>query len=100
MITCFFCTVAVSYFEFSKQACKNFQELPQFVNEDLSSSRAIYSGTYKTMFCRIRMEDAMLKGQSIYGAEDQSYPGEDGEDDGKETESSDEEALIRLETGN
>lgn len=75
-------------------------ELPQFVNEDLSSSRAIYSRTYKTMFCRIRMEDAMLKGQSIYGAEDQSYPGEDGEDDGKETESSDEEALIRLETGN
>lgn len=52
------------------------------------------------MFSRIRLEDAMLKGQSIYGAEDQSYPGEDGEDDGKETESSDEEALIRLETGN
>ncbi|RMX58014.1 hypothetical protein pdam_00020415, partial [Pocillopora damicornis] len=75
-------------------------ELPQFVNEDLSSSRAIYSCTYKTMFSRIRLEDAMLKGQSIYGAEDQSYPGEDGEDDGKETESSDEEALIRLETGN
>lgn len=42
----------------------------------------------------------MLKGQSIYGAEDPSYAGEDGEDDGQETESSDEEALIRLETGN
>ena len=42
----------------------------------------------------------MLKGQSIYATEDQPYPGRDGEDDGEETESSDEEALIKLETGN
>lgn len=43
----------------------------------------------------------MHKGQSIYGTEDQAYPGADGEDDEEEeTESSDEEAFVRLENGN
>ncbi|KAJ7377926.1 dense core granule exocytosis [Desmophyllum pertusum] len=74
-------------------------ELPQFVSEDLSSSRVIYCRTYNTVFSRLRVEDAMHKGQSIYATEDQPYPGSDGEDD-EETESSDEEAFVKLETGN
>jgi len=75
-------------------------ELPQFVSEDLSSSRAIYCRTYNTVFSRLRVEDAMHKGQSIYATEDQTYPGADGEDDDEETESSDEEAFVRVENGN
>ena len=55
------------------------------------------------MFSRLRVEDAMHKGQSIYPTEDQTYPGadgDDGDDDDEETESSDEEAFVRLENGN
>lgn len=74
-------------------------ELPQFVSEDLSSSRAIYCRTYKTVFSRLRVEDAMHKGESIYATDDQNYPGTDGEDDDEETESSDEEAFVILENG-
>lgn len=75
-------------------------EIPQFVSEDLSSSQAIYCRTYKTVFSRLRVEDAMHKGQSIYATEDQTYPGAEGDDDDEETESSDEEAFVRLENGN
>ena len=42
----------------------------------------------------------MHKGQSIYPTEDQTYPGADHDDEGEETESSDEEAFVRLENGN
>ena len=52
------------------------------------------------MFSRLRVEDAMHKGQSIYATEDQTYPGADGDEDDEETESSDEEAFVRLENGN
>lgn len=49
------------------------------------------------MFSRLRMEDAMHKGQSIYNIEEQPYPGGDRDDEDEETESSDEEAFIKLE---
>lgn len=72
-------------------------ELPQFVTDDQLPSRTIYSATYNTMFSRLRMEDAMHKGQSIYDIEEQPYPGGDRDDEDEETESSDEEAFIKLE---
>lgn len=50
------------------------------------------------MFSRLRMEDAMHRGQSIYDIEEQPYPGGDRDDEDEETESSDEEeAFIKLE---
>lgn len=76
-----------------------FQELPQFVAEDLLHWR-IFCPTYKTVFSRLRVEDAMHKGQSIYDIEDQPYPGGHRDDEDEDTESSDEEPFVRLETGN
>lgn len=52
------------------------------------------------MFSRLRVEDAMHKGQSIYDIEEQPYPGGDGDDEDEETESSDEETFVKLEAGN
>lgn len=52
------------------------------------------------MFSRLRVEDAMQKGQSIYDIEDQPYPVGDRDDEDEDTESSDEEPFVRLETGN
>lgn len=63
-------------------------------------SRAVFCPTYNTVFSRLRMEDAMHKGQSIYDIEDQPYPGGDRDDEDEETESSDEEAFVKLEGGN
>ncbi|XP_068714744.1 calcium-dependent secretion activator 1-like [Montipora foliosa] len=70
-------------------------ELPQFVMEDMLPSRTIFCPTYNTVFSRLRVEDAMHKGQSIYDIEDQPYPGGNGEDEDEESESSDEEAFVR-----
>ena len=42
----------------------------------------------------------MHKGQSSYATEEQTYPGADGDGNDEETESSDEEAFVRLENGN
>lgn len=73
-------------------------ELPQFVSEDQLLSRTIFSPTYNTVFSRLRMEDAMHKGQSIYDIEEQPYPGRGKGDEDEETESSDEEAFVKLDT--
>ena len=76
-----------------------FQELPQFVAEDLLHGR-IFCPSYRTVVSRLRVEDAMQKGQSIYDIEDQPYPVVDKDDEEEDTESSDEEPFVRLETGN
>ncbi|XP_015760961.1 PREDICTED: calcium-dependent secretion activator 1-like [Acropora digitifera] len=74
-------------------------ELPQFVAEDLLHGR-IFCPSYRTVVSRLRVEDAMQKGQSIYDIEDQPYPVVDKDDEEEDTESSDEEPFVRLETGN